>query len=391
MPLQVATDRRLRVLSVFGTRPEAIKMAPVLLALRDLDPHVESRVCVTAQHREMLDDVLCLFEIEPDHDLDVMRPGQSPTAVAAEILYRLEPVFELERPDWVLVQGDTTTAAIGSLAAFYAGAHVGHVEAGLRSGEPREPFPEEINRRVAGVIADLHFAPTVGARANLLREGVPAETIVVTGNPVIDALQHVAALADGEEDLLGTHGGHERIVLVTAHRRESFGRPMESICAAIWSLANRYPDVRFVFPVHPNPAVRDVVHGSLLDVPGVTLLPPLSYLDLVRVLRRAHLVLTDSGGLQEEAPSLGKPVLCLRDVTERVEGVAAGTVRLIGTDPVRIVEETARLLDSPAEHAHMAQAVNPYGDGTAARRIVSALTGSRPTVTAVPGRDAVAA
>lgn len=391
MSLQVTLDRPLRVLSVFGTRPEAIKMAPVVLALRALGDEVESRVCVTAQHREMLDDVLRLFRIEPDHDLDVMRPGQSPTAVAAEILHRLEPVLEVERPDWVLVQGDTTTAAIASLAAFYAGARVGHVEAGLRSGEPREPFPEELNRRVAAVIADLHFAPTGGARANLLREGVPAEAIVVTGNPVIDALQHAVSIADGESDLPAGLDSGERVVLVTAHRRESFGRPIESICAAIWSLANRYPDVRFVFPVHPNPAVSDVVNASLAGVPGVTLLAPLSYLELIRLLRRAYLVLTDSGGLQEEAPSLGKPVLCLRDVTERVEGVAAGTVRLIGTDPVRIVEETARLLDSAAEHDRMAQAVNPYGDGRAAGRIVEALLGNGAEVRVLPGLDVVAA
>lgn len=391
MSLQVTLDRPLRVLSVFGTRPEAIKMAPVVLALRALGDEVESRVCVTAQHREMLDDVLRLFRIEPDHDLDVMRPGQSPTAVAAEILHRLEPVLEVERPDWVLVQGDTTTAAIASLAAFYAGARVGHVEAGLRSGEPREPFPEELNRRVAAVIADLHFAPTAGARANLLREGVPAEAIVVTGNPVIDALQHAVSIADGESDLPAGLDSGERVVLVTAHRRESFGRPIESICAAIWSLANRYPDVRFVFPVHPNPAVSDVVNASLAGVPGVTLLAPLSYLELIRLLRRAYLVLTDSGGLQEEAPSLGKPVLCLRDVTERVEGVAAGTVRLIGTDPVRIVEETARLLDSAAEHDRMAQAVNPYGDGRAAGRIVEALLGNGAEVRVLPGLDVVAA
>jgi len=391
MSLQVTLDRPLRVLSVFGTRPEAIKMAPVVLALRALGDEVESRVCVTAQHREMLDDVLRLFRIEPDHDLDVMRPGQSPTAVAAEILHRLEPVLEVERPDWVLVQGDTTTAAIASLAAFYAGARVGHVEAGLRSGEPREPFPEELNRRVAAVIADLHFAPTGGARANLLREGVPAEAIVVTGNPVIDALQHAVSIADGESALPAGLDSGERVVLVTAHRRESFGRPIESICAAIWSLANRYPDVRFVFPVHPNPAVSDVVNASLAGVPGVTLLAPLSYLELIRLLRRAYLVLTDSGGLQEEAPSLGKPVLCLRDVTERVEGVAAGTVRLIGTDPVRIVEETARLLDSAAEHDRMAQAVNPYGDGRAAGRIAEALLGNGAEVRVLPGLDVVAA
>lgn len=391
MSLQVATRRPLRVLSVFGTRPEAIKMAPVVLALRETSGAIESRVCVTAQHREMLDDVLRLFAIEPDHDLDVMRPDQSPSAVAAEILRRLEPVLADERPDWVLVQGDTTTAAVASLAAFYAGAQVGHVEAGLRSGEPREPFPEEINRRVAGAIADLHFAPTEGAKANLLREGVRAETILVTGNPVIDALHLVVANA-GETpgNLLGGIAD-ERIVLVTAHRRESFGRPIESICAAIWSLASRYPDVRFVFPVHPNPAVHDAAHRLLRGVPGVTLLPPLSYLDLVRVLRRCHLVLTDSGGLQEEAPALGKPVLCLRDVTERVEGVAAGTVRLVGTDPVRIVEETARLLDSPAEHARMAKAVNPYGDGRAAERIVRALLSERNAKAALAVRDPVAA
>lgn len=390
MSLQVDAARPLRVLSVFGTRPEAIKMAPVVLALHRLGAAVHSSVCVTGQHREMLDDVLSLFRIRPDHDLDVMRPGQSPTGVAAAVLHGLEPVLQAERPDWVLVQGDTTTAALAALAAFYAGAQVGHVEAGLRSGEPREPFPEEINRRVAGAIADLHFAPTAGARANLLREGVDPDSVLVTGNTVIDALRQVAAMPDRGGGPLAAIPSEARVVLVTAHRRESFGEPLENVCAALWALVARYPDVHVVFPVHPNPSVRQVVHGTLGEVPGITLLEPLRYHELVRVLGRAHLVLTDSGGLQEEAPSLGKPVLCLRDVTERVEGVEAGTVRLVGTDPLRIVEEAERLLDSELEYARMAHAVNPYGDGCAAERIVAALTSGRDAVSELSAARAAA-
>jgi len=371
----------MRVLSVFGTRPEAIKMAPVVLEL-GRRAGITSRVCVTGQHRQMLDEVLDLFAIVPDYDLDVMRPGQSPTAVAAEILRRLEPVLVDERPDWVLVQGDTTTAATGALAAFYSGARVAHVEAGLRSHEQRSPFPEEVNRRIAGITADVHFAPTEAARDNLLRENVPSDSIFVTGNPVIDALHYARSFAS----TLGPTAAipeDRRVAVVTAHRRESFGPPLERICDAVEELAARFPDVQFVFPVHPNPAVRAVVGRELGANPSVSLIEPLGYREMVALLDRCWLVLTDSGGLQEEAPSLGKPVLVLRDVTERQEGIAAGTVRLVGTDTRRIVEETTALLSSPGEYALMSQAVNPYGDGRAAERIADALAGR----TTVPSWD----
>ncbi len=334
-----------------------------------------SRVCVTGQHRELLDDVLDLFGIVPEDDLDVMRARQSPTGVAAEILRGLEPVLANERPDWVLVQGDTTTAAAAALAAFYAGARVGHVEAGLRSHEHREPFPEEVNRRLVAVTADLHFAPTDCARRNLLREGVAPESIVLTGNPVIDALEHVRGLPPASLPRLAGLAAGERIVLLTAHRRESFGAPLERICAAVDELTRRFPDVRFVYPVHPNPSVRAVVTQAFAENPRVTLLEPLGYHELVTLLDRCWLVLTDSGGLQEEAPSLDKPVLVLRDVTERLEGLEAGTVRLVGTDVSRIVEEATALFASPGEYALMSEAVNPYGDGRAAERIVAALLG----------------
>ena len=350
-------------------------MAPVVRELARRRGEVVSRVCVTGQHRELLDDVLDVFEIVPEHDLDVMRANQSPTGVAAEVLRGLEPVLVNERPDWVLVQGDTTTAAVGALAAFYAGVRVGHVEAGLRSHEHREPFPEEVNRRVVGVTADLHFAPTDGARRNLLREGVPPASILLTGNPVIDALEHVLSLPPAPLPELAAIPAGERIVLLTAHRRESFGDPLRRICAAVDELTRRFPDVRFVYPVHPNPAVREVVAGAFAGNDRVTLLDPLGYHELVTLLDRCWLVLTDSGGLQEEAPSLGKPVLVLRDVTERLEGVEAGIVRLVGTDVKRIVEEATALFASPGEYALMSEAASPYGDGRAAARIVAALLG----------------
>ncbi|MCL6431555.1 MAG: UDP-N-acetylglucosamine 2-epimerase (non-hydrolyzing) [Anaerolineae bacterium] len=369
----------MRILSVFGTRPEAIKMAPVIRELeRRSECGLESVVCVTGQHRQMLDQVLELFGITPDYDLAVMEENQSLAGVAAAVLARLEPVLRELRPDWVLVQGDTTTVAAASLAAFYARARVGHVEAGLRTYDKWQPFPEEINRRLAGVIADLHFAPTERSRQNLLREGVPAEQILVTGNPVIDALHWVASLPfDGTlpgGDLSTVAPPHARVILVTAHRRENLGRPLKSICLALRELAERYGDaLRIIYPVHLNPNVWGPVHQLLGEVPNVILLPPLDYLPLVHLMRRAHLVLTDSGGIQEEAPGLGKPVLVLRDVTERPEAVEAGTVRLVGTKQPRIVAETVRLLEDPAEYQRMARAVNPYGDGHAAERIVDAL------------------
>ena len=365
----------MRVLCIVGTRPEAIKLAPVIRELWKRGG-LTARVCATAQHRAMLDEVLGLFGIVPDHDLDVMADDQTPSQVAAAILERLEPVLRAEQPDWVVVQGDTTTVAAATLAAYYAGRRVAHVEAGLRTYDKWRPFPEEGNRRVAGVLADLHLAPTELARGHLLREGVPAERVQVTGNPVIDALQWVAALPGAAlpERIGAADREGRRLILVTAHRRENFGAPFESICAALRELATRYAgSVDLVYPVHPNPAVREPATRLLGGVPNICLMPPLDYLHLVHLLKRAHLVLTDSGGLQEEAPGLGKPVLVLRDVTERPEGLEAGTAVLVGTDRVRIVTETARLLEDDAAYERMARAVNPYGDGHAAERIVDAL------------------
>jgi UDP-N-acetylglucosamine 2-epimerase (non-hydrolysing) len=365
----------IKVLSILGTRPEAIKMAPVIQELVRHADQITSRVCVTAQHRQMLDQVLELFQIVPDHDLNVMQDAQSPIQVAATVLSKLEPILRAEHPDWVLIQGDTTTVMAASIAAFYAQVKVGHVEAGLRTHDKTQPFPEEVNRRVAGVVADLHFAPTENARVNLLREYVPAETIFLTGNPVIDALHTVANLPYHlESGPLADIPWEKRIILVTAHRRENFGQPLESICKALQETALRYhSNVHIVYPVHMNPHVWGPVHQLLGGIPGITLIPPLDYLPLVQLLQRSYLVLTDSGGLQEEAPSLGKPVLVLRSTTERPEAIEAGTVKMVGTVSQRIVDETARLLDDAQAYRCMAQAVNPYGDGQAARRIVNAL------------------
>ena len=369
----------LKVLTVFGTRPEAIKLAPVIWEFRKYPDRVVSKVCVTAQHRQMLDQVLQIFQINPDYDLNIMQDNQSPSYVAAKVLMELERVIQREKPDWVLVQGDTTTVAAAAMAAYYAGVKVGHVEAGLRTGDKWRPFPEEINRRIVGVIADLHFAPTALARANLLREGAAPEAVVVTGNPVIDALRWIAAQPPSPAaiELLARAGvpGGRRLVLVTAHRRESFGAGILAICQALAELAERFPELTILYPVHPNPNVRQPVHQSLGRIPNIVLTEPLDYATLVHIMAQAVLVLTDSGGIQEEAPSLGKPVLVLREVTERPEAIQAGTARLVGTDPQRIVSETVRLLTDPAEYNRMARAVNPYGDGRAAERIVSALLG----------------
>lgn len=349
-------------------------MAPVVARLA-MTPGVESRLCVTAQHRQMLDQVLELFDIHPDYDLDLMRHDQSLSELTAAVFTDLEPVLLAFQPDWVLVQGDTTTVMAAALLAYYHRVRVGHVEAGLRTGDKWQPFPEEINRRVAGAVADLHFAPTEWARANLGRENVPPERIVVTGNPVIDALYAVIAqpcdLARGP--LAGVEPAR-RVILVTAHRRENFGEPLEHIFRALRSIAEAYSDdVHLVYPVHLNPNVQGPAQRLLGDVPNISLIEPLDYLPMVHLMKRAHLVLTDSGGLQEEAPALGTPVLVLREVTERPEAIEAGTAHLVGTDPVRIVSETRRLLDEPETHAAMARAVNPFGDGHAAERIVAAL------------------
>jgi len=366
----------MKVLIVFGTRPEAIKLAPLIRALDGHRARVETRICVTAQHREMLDQVLSLFAIVPHHDLGVMDEDQTPTQVAAAVLTRLDAVLRDERPEWVVVQGDTTSAAAASLAAFYAGVRVAHVEAGLRTGNPRQPYPEEINRRITGLVADLHLAPTARARANLLREGVRDASILVTGNTVIDALRWIGARIPEDARVPYLSGTETKLVLLTAHRRENFGEPLENICLAVREVARRRQGaVRFVYPVHPNPRVLEPVRRHLAGVDGVTLTGPLDYDALVRLLKRAHVVLTDSGGLQEEAPVFGVPVLVLREVTERPEGLEAGTARLLGTDRDRIVDGLLRVLDHDAEHDAMARAVNPFGDGYASERIVSALLG----------------
>jgi len=373
----------MRVLSVFGTRPEAIKMAPVLRRLAE-DPAVDSSVCVTAQHREMLDQVLEVFDLRPDHDLNLMRQNQKPQETAAAILGRLGPLLDELRPQWVLVQGDTATTMAASLAAHYHRIRVGHVEAGLRTGDKWQPFPEEMQRRVTGVVADLHFAPTDRAAGNLLREGVASDSIVVTGNTVVDALQLASARPAPPAVLallrrLGIPeepgcGSSPRLILVTAHRRENLGRPLEQICAAVAEIAATWPqEVRLLYSVHPNPRVQDPVHRLLGGVPNIFLLPPQDYLSWVHLLKRAWLLLTDSGGLQEEAPALGVPVLVLRWTTERPEGVEAGTARLVGTERENIVSATRRLLEDEVAHGTMARALNPYGDGRAAERIVAAL------------------
>jgi UDP-N-acetylglucosamine 2-epimerase (non-hydrolysing) len=368
----------MKILSVFGTRPEAVKMAPVIRLLKET-PNVELRVCVTAQHRQMLDQVLNLFQIRPDYDLDLMREDQSLEELGALIFTRLAPVLDQFKPDWVLIQGDTTTVAMTALLAYYRRIRVGHVEAGLRTHDKWQPFPEEINRRVAGVIADLHFAPTEWARQNLIQEGTPAEMIAVTGNPVIDALQFVARQPEPKTIIhlletleIGTRDSQKKLILVTAHRRENFGRPLEDICLALRELAAR-GDLEILYPVHLNPNVQEPVRRFLDHRPHITLLPPLDYLRLVHLMKRAALILTDSGGIQEEAPAFGVPVLVLREVTERPEGVEAGALKLVGTDTHRIVEEATRLLNDPSTYARMAKSPNPFGDGQAARKIVEAL------------------
>jgi UDP-N-acetylglucosamine 2-epimerase (non-hydrolysing) len=364
----------MRVLTVVGTRPEAIKMAPVIQKLRAA-PGIQSRLCVTAQHREMLDQVLNLFTIKPDIDLDLMQPDQSLAKLSAAILTDLDPVIRDEQPDWLLIQGDTTTVMTAAMLAYFHKVRVGHVEAGLRTGDKWQPFPEEINRKVAGVIADLHFAPTETARKNLLAEGVPDEQIVVTGNPVIDALLQVVEIPyQPAAPPLNEIPDDRRIVLVTAHRRENFGAPFERIFTALRELATVYGDqIHILYPVHLNPNVQEPARRILSALPNVSLVEPLDYHPMVYWMKRASIILTDSGGLQEEAPALGTPVLVLRERTERPEALEAGTARLVGSDPDRILSEARRLLDDPKAHRAMAQAKNPFGDGHAAERIVKAL------------------
>jgi UDP-N-acetylglucosamine 2-epimerase (non-hydrolysing) len=365
----------LKVLTVFGTRPEAIKLVPVIRELARYPESFCSRICVTAQHRQMLDQVLQLFALGPDYDLDVMRASQSPLQVMRVILERLEPLLASEEPDWVLVQGDTTTVMATALVAFHHRIRIGHVEAGLRTRDKYQPFPEEVNRRVTDVFADLYFAPTETARRNLICEAVEDRRIRVTGNTVIDALLDVASRPyDWGQGPLAVLPRDRRLILVTAHRRESFGEPLRAVCGALKDIAARYiGEAHLVYPVHSNPHVHEVVYRELAEIQNITLLPPLDYLPLVQLLKRAELVLTDSGGLQEEAPAFGVPVLVLRQTTERPEAVEAGVARVVGTERRGIVAEASRLLDDPAAYREMAHAVNPFGDGHAAERIVSAL------------------
>jgi UDP-N-acetylglucosamine 2-epimerase (non-hydrolysing) len=363
-----------KILTIFGTRPEAIKLAPVIKELERRNDVFVSKVCVTAQHREMLDPFLQLFGINPDWDLNIMQPNQSLFDVTAKALVKLKEVLEKEKPDLVLVQGDTTTTFTAALAAYYLKIKVGHVEAGLRTLDKYNPFPEELNRRLVGHIADLHFAPTKRAKENLLSEGIPESSIFVTGNTVVDALFMILARTTSEDYLPKALSQPDRkLILVTAHRRESFGEGIANICLALKEIVKRVPDVEIVYPVHLNPNVREPVYRMLGGVERVHLIEPLDYIPFVHLMKASYLILTDSGGIQEEAPSLGKPVLVLRNITERPEAVEAGAAKLVGTDPQRIVVETLRLLQDPSEYSKMANVPNPFGDGKAALRIADIL------------------
>ncbi|UYG01958.1 UDP-N-acetylglucosamine 2-epimerase (non-hydrolyzing) [Halomonas sp. LR3S48] len=369
----------IKTLCVFGTRPEAIKMAPLALSLA-ADERFDAKVCVTGQHREMLDQVLELFELTPDHDLNIMKPGQDLTDVTTAILQGMKGVLAEEKPDIVLVHGDTSTTLSTTLAAYYQQIPVGHVEAGLRTGNIYSPWPEEANRKLTGALAELHFAPTDRSRQNLLEEGVAPTKVHVTGNTVIDALLDVVNKLENHSTFQQQFAeqfdfleAERKLILVTGHRRESFGGGFERICQALHDVAARHPDTQIVYPVHLNPNVREPVNRLLSDIDNVHLIEPLDYLPFVFLMNRAYLILTDSGGVQEEAPSLGKPVLVMRDTTERPEAVDAGTVRLVGTDVERIVREMHTLLTDTAAYETMSYAHNPYGDGKACRRIRDAL------------------
>lgn len=358
-----------KIICVVGTRPEAIKMAPVILALRKI-PEFDVRVLATAQHRHMLDQVLKFFGIEPNIDLNIMRSNQALTTLTARLLLDLDEVLKAENPDVVLAQGDTTTVMTVALACFYHRIPFGHVEAGLRTWDIKNPFPEEANRVIAGRLARWHFAPTEGSRQNLLREGVSDADIVVTGNTVIDALL-MTALKELEVGV--ALDDTKRLVLVTSHRRENFGEPFRDICRALRTLVERNSDIQILYPVHPNPNVKDVAHEMLGDCRNVILCEPLDYAPFIAAMKRAYLIISDSGGVQEEAPALGKPVLVLRDETERPEAVEMGVVKLVGPNYQRIVAEAQRLLDDSSAYAEMARGISPYGDGKAAERIVSVL------------------
>lgn len=368
-------NKKIKVLSIFGTRPEAVKMAPVVQELEN-KPGIESIVCVTAQHREMLDQVLTLFHITPQIDLNLMRPNQTLAELTANIFHNLDPVLEKVNPDWILVQGDTTTVMAAALNAFYRRIHIGHVEAGLRTHDKWAPFPEEINRKIAGVVADLHFAPTSFSKQNLLNEGVPERCIKVTGNTVIDALRQIInePIPGDIQELLEEKGilsKKKQLIVITAHRRENFGEPIRNICHAIKAIAEKNADtLELVYPVHLNPNIQEPVHEILDGIPNVTLFKPIEYLPLLHLIKHAKLVLTDSGGIQEEATGLGIPTLVLREVTERPEGVEAGVLKLVGTERDTIIHETLLLLTDQKRYDAMTHAANPFGDGHAAERIV---------------------
>ena len=367
--------KRLKVMTIFGTRPEAIKMAPVVLELQKYSDRIQPIVTVTAQHREMLDQVLQLFRIQPDYDLDIMSPSQTLFDITNRALTGLDGVLAQAKPDLVLVHGDTTTTFVGALAAFYHQIPVGHVEAGLRTGDKYSPYPEEMNRKLAGVLTDLHFAPTATARQNLLKENVATGSVFVTGNTVIDALLATVKpefrFADELPTALDFSG--RRVILVTTHRRENLGEPMRHVYQALKRIVTEFSDVEVVFPVHRNPKVREVVESVLGHLPRVHLTDPLDYEPFVNLMARSTLILTDSGGIQEEAPSLGKPVLVLRDTTERPEAIGAGTVRLIGTAEETVYVQTKALLSDPEQYRAMSEATNPYGDGKASYRIVQTI------------------
>ncbi|PHV69866.1 UDP-N-acetylglucosamine 2-epimerase (non-hydrolyzing) [Sporanaerobium hydrogeniformans] len=365
---------KIKVMSIFGTRPEAVKMAPLVLELQK-NVNIQSMVCVTAQHREMLDQVLDLFGLHPDYDLDIMKERQTLTGITTRVLEGLEKVLEEAKPDIVLVHGDTTTSFVAALAAFYKQIKVGHVEAGLRTYNRYEPFPEEMNRKLTGSLANLHFSPTPLAKENLLKEFISESSIYVTGNTVIDALKTTIEndYTFSVEELNTIPYEEKRVITMTAHRRENLGEPLENICRAVKAIAEEYEDVEVVYAVHKNPAVRDVAYKLLGNIRNIHLVEPLDIKDMHNLMRRSYLVLTDSGGLQEEVPSLGKPVLVLRNVTERPEGIEAGTLKLAGVEQDRIYSLTKELLEDKTLYAQMAQAKNPFGDGEASRRITEAI------------------
>lgn len=369
---------RIKLLNIIGTRPEAVKMCPVIQAAsehHDIEPYL----CITAQHRQMLDQVLDVFGVKPDFDLNLMQPNQSLAQITASILQNLDPILQKVQPDWILVQGDTTTVMTSALLSFYNRIKIGHVEAGLRTGDKWQPFPEEINRRIAGVVADLHLAPTETARQNLLKEGVEDWRIYVTGNPAIDALRIITSqpAPDDVKELfdryqIGKDG--KKLILVTAHRRENFGQPIVDICNALKSLAEQFQNqVHFIYPVHLNPNIQKPVYDLLSKNENITLLPPLDYLPMAHLLNEAYLVLTDSGGIQEEAAGLQKPALVMREVTERPEGVEAGVLKLVGTSPQKIISTVTELLTNQKLYLQMTQSKNPFGDGFAAEKIINSL------------------